>query len=203
MDLMKKNEIIIFIIALTLGIFTYFILGKAPMQQSSLTLTSSSFTNGGAIPRKYTCDGENISPQFAWNKFNAENLKSYVLIADDPDAQKVAGKTFVHWIALLPSGITSLDEGFSLEGGSSVREENNGVQELKNDFGHRYYGGPCPPSGTHTYRFTLFATTEPLDAMVTDFYRNPFTADAFRKHMGSKILAEATMTGTYTRNRSE
>ncbi len=198
---MKKDTILLLVIAIIMGMLTYFILGKSMKQP--LMLTSDSFTNGGAIPRKYTCDGENISPHFTWDKLTAENLKSYVLIIDDPDAQKVTGKTFVHWIVLMSPNITELAEGFSFNGGSMVPSENSSTRELPNDFGHHYYGGPCPPHGTHTYRCTLFATTEPTTSMVNDFFKNPFTADAFRKHMGSQILAETVMTGKYTRNRSE
>lgn len=166
-----------------------------------LTLTSSSFKSGSSIPRNFTCDGENISPHLRWNALNNPELKSYVLIVDDPDAQQVVGRTFVHWIVLMPSTSTELSEGVSFNGGSKVLIEHPHAKELQNDFGNRNYGGPCPPHGAHTYRFTLFATSEPLDAMDTEFFTKPFTAEAFQKYMGSKIIAQSRITATYARTR--
>ena len=32
-----------------------------------------------------------------------------------------------------------------------------GAKEAENDFGKKPYGGPCPPSGTHSYFFTIYA----------------------------------------------
>lgn len=193
---MEKKEILIFIIAIMLGIFTYFLLGRT-MNASTLTLTSDSFTSGGTIPRTFTCDGENISPHFRWNALENQNLKSYVLIVDDPDAQSVVGKTFVHWIAVLSPTTTELAEGVSYNGASKLLEQDAQAKELRNDFGKTYYGGPCPPNGTHTYRCTLFATSEPIDAI----NNGPFTADQFRSHMGSKILAESSISASYSRTR--
>jgi len=189
---------ILIAIALLIGVLTFFLIGK-PMT-TALTLTSNSLKTGD-IPRTYTCDGENISPHVSWNKLDNANLKSYVLIVDDPDAKQVVGHTFVHWIVLLPPTSTELVEGISYNGSSKLLTEHANAKELNNHFGYTYYGGPCPPHGTHKYRFTLFATSEPLDAMNTEFFTKPFNADDFRTHMGSKIIAESSITGTYTRNR--
>jgi len=194
---MKKNEILLFIIAVTLSMLAYFILGNPDMNQSSLTLTSKSFTSGGIIPKKYTCDGENISPQLSWSGLKSENVKNYVLVVDDPDAKQVVGKTFVHWIVLLSPNTTMLPEGISGNKTSSLSSIDTAAKELTNDFSNNYYGGPCPPSGTHTYRFTLFALSQPLDALNGDFFTKAFTADAFRNYMTRNIIAETTITGTY------
>lgn len=199
---MNKNAInkdtlftlLIVIVALMFGVWTFFLVGK----NMDLILTSSSFKPGSHIPRNFTCDGENISPHLRWNAFNSPDLKSYVLILDDPDAPS---RTFVHWIALLPPTSTELSEGVSFNGGSKLLAEHPSAKELKNDFGNRNYGGPCPPHGSHTYRFTLFATSEPIDAMDTEFFKEPFSADAFSKYMGSKIIAESSIVGTYARTR--
>lgn len=187
-------------IALLIGMFTFFLLGKT-MNKSTLTLTSNSFKNGGNIPRNYTCDGENLSPHLRWNALENADLKSYALIVDDPDAQSVVGKTFVHWIVVLPPTSTELTEGVSYNGGSKLLEEHPSAKELRNDFDHTNYGGPCPPHGMHTYRFTLFATSEPIDKMNTEFFRKPFTVEKFQQYMGSKIIALSAITGKYTRTR--
>lgn len=189
---MKKEEIIFFIIAMSLGILTYFLLGQSPMAHETLTLTSDSFTNGGNIPPKYTCDGENISPQLSWNNLDSKDVQSYALIVDDPDAQQVVGKTYVHWIVLLSPTITALPEGIS----KNITSIDAAAKELKNDFGNHYYGGPCPPHGTHTYHFTLFALSKPVESITINA---PCTADTFRKTMSSEIVTEATLTGNYTR----
>jgi Raf kinase inhibitor-like YbhB/YbcL family protein len=186
--------LLIVIIALVFGVWTFFLVGK----NMDLTLTSSSFKPGSPIARTYTCDGENISPHLRWNALDNPNLKSYVLILDDPDAPS---RTFVHWIVLLPPTSTELSEGVSFNGGSKLLIEHPQARELQNNFGNRNYGGPCPPHGTHNYRFTLFATSEPLDAMDTGFFKKPFNADEFRTHMGSKIIAQSTITASYTRTR--
>jgi Raf kinase inhibitor-like YbhB/YbcL family protein len=202
---MDKNAInkdtlftlLIVVIALMFGVWTFLLVGK----NMDLTLTSSSFKPGSSIPRNFTCDGENFSPHLRWNAFNNANLKSYVLIVDDPDAQQVVGHTFVHWIVLLPPTSTELSQGISFNGGSKLLIDHPNAKELQNDFGKRNYGGPCPPHGTHTYRFTLFATSESIDAMDTEFFKEPFSADAFSKYMGSKIIAESSIVGTYARTR--
>lgn len=194
---MKKEIVLPIIIALGFAIFTFFLLGKT-MNNPAFQLTSSSFKSGSEIPRNYTCDGENISPHLRWNAFNNPNLKSYVLIVDDPDAPT---HTFVHWIVLMPPTSTELSEGVSFNGGSKLLAEHPSAKELLNNLGNRNYGGPCPPHGKHTYRFTLFATNEPIDAMDTEFFKEPFSADEFSKYMGSKIIAESSIVGTYARTR--
>lgn len=165
-----------------------------------LTISSSSFTNGGIINSKYTCDGQDISPELQWKLKPKNNVGTYVLIVDDPDAQKVVGKTFVHWIVLLPPYITQLPGGISTRKGSSLKLLDPAAREEQNDFGTRTYGGPCPPeaSGEHTYRFTLFAVTEPIDTVINTL-QAPFTADTFKRIMRNKIIAQTRITGRYTR----
>lgn len=152
------------------------------MSPEPFTLTSTAFDEGGAIPRRFTCDGENISPDIAWSGA-PDGTQALVLIVADPDAHD-----FVHWLVYdltdtpaggLPIGISaSLDA--PLQG--------------TNDFGRRGYGGPCPPSGTHHYRFTLSALDEVLEITGT-----PKVHD-LRAAMAGHVLAEATLTATYRRS---
>ena len=114
------------------------------------TLTSSAFSDGAAIPRRYSCDGDDISPPLAWSGVPA-GTKALLLTVTDPDA-----RGFVHWVAWdLAPDLGSLTEGASgaLPGGAL---------EGRNDFGRTGWGGPCPPSGTHRYVFTLTALSAPL-----------------------------------------
>jgi Raf kinase inhibitor-like YbhB/YbcL family protein len=108
-------------------------------------ISSPAFTDGSAIPRRHTCDGENRSPVLTWRDAPT-GTRSFVLIVDDPDAPS---GTFTHWVLLdIPSGLTELSEGVTGVGRSG-----------RNDFGKDGYGGPCPPKGhgPHRYFFTLSA----------------------------------------------
>ena len=116
-----------------------------------MKLESAAFAEGGTIPERYTCSGDDVSPPLAIRGVPKE-AKSLVLICDDPDAP--AG-TWTHWLiwnldpklGLLPEAIVKAQ--FAL-GGSAAQ----GV----NDFGRVGYGGPCPPPGKpHRYFFRLFA----------------------------------------------
>jgi len=115
----------------------------------TLTLSSSAFAADAPIPREFTCDGSNVSPPLAWTGVPA-GAAALVLIVDDPDA-----KDFVHWIVLdLPGADGNLPKAVATSAATP--------QQGKNDFGKVGWGGPCPPSGTHHYRFTLTALGAPL-----------------------------------------
>ena len=95
-------------------------------------LTSSAFAEGGTIPRRYTCDGQDRSPSLSWTA-PPTGSRSLALILDDPDAP---GGRFIHWLAW---GITP-DSGGLGEGEAAPLEG-------RNDFGTVGYRGPCPPRG--------------------------------------------------------
>ena len=117
----------------------------------NVEITSEAFAEGARIPRRYTCEGEDVSPQLSWGEV-PDGAKSIALIADDPDAP--AG-TWVHWVIYgLPPDSRGLDEG--LPTSDSLP---SGARQGTNDFGRAGYGGPCPPPGhgTHRYYFKLYA----------------------------------------------
>jgi Raf kinase inhibitor-like YbhB/YbcL family protein len=145
-------------------------------------LTSTAFEDGGAIPRRFSCDGENVSPDLAWDGA-PEGTRAMVLTVIDPDA-----RDFVHWLVYDMTGTPS--GGLPL--GVSVSPD--APPQGTNSFGKPGYGGPCPPSGTHHYRFTLAA----LDT-VLELSGAP-RIDALRAAMAGHVLAEATLTGTYHRS---
>ena len=121
---------------------------------SAMTLTSTTFSAGGAIPRHATMEGENLSPQLRWTSA-PEATKSFAIICHDPDAPLVtSGKYgFVHWVLYnLPASVTELAEG--AQAGTA------GI----NDFGNPGYGGPMPPPGhgPHHYFFMVLALNAEL-----------------------------------------
>ncbi len=138
---------------------------------------SSAFEDGGPIPSRSTCDGEDVSPPLAWTDPPAD-AASFALVVEDLDA---AG--FVHWVLTdIPGDARELPEGE----GDAI-----GKPGL-NDFGRAGWGGPCPASGEHRYTFTLFALTEPVGA-VDD-------ADELRSLAAEgRTLDTARLTGVYAR----
>ena len=116
----------------------------------AILMSSTAFNEGGSIPRRHTCDGEDLSPPLSWSDV-PQGAQSLVLIMDDPDAP---GKTWVHWVLYdLPPDLSSLSEGAQEVGTSGV-----------NDFRKTNYGGPCPPRGTqHRYFFKLYALDSRLN----------------------------------------
>lgn len=165
--------------------------------QAPLVLTSTNFVDGAHIPLEYTCDGENISPQLSWILNSEKIVSSYVLIVDDPDAQKVTGKTFVHWIAIFSGSMTTIPQGIS----GTINSIDKDAQELSNHSGKTLYYGPCPAigDGKHVYRFTLFGTDVPVKELPTKLSKIPCTAQECRQQLFGHIVAEALLTGIYAR----
>jgi hypothetical protein len=115
-----------------------------------MKLVSSAFADGAAIPRRFTCDGENLSPPLQWSDAPA-STRSFVLLCDDPDAP--AG-TWHHWAAYdLPPTVTELADGAAL---------NKNIKQAVNDFRKTGYGGPLAmgltttTSGCSPSRLTIF-----------------------------------------------
>ncbi len=152
------------------------------MSPQPFTLTSSALGEGEAIPRQFTCDGANDSPAISWSGA-PEETKSLVLAVTDPDA-----RGFVHWLAYNVAGKPSGELPAAIQASAQVPAQGT------NDFGKRGYGGPCPPSGTHHYRFTLSALDTVLELPGT-----PRLHD-LKAAMAGHILAEATLTGSYHRS---
>ena len=120
----------------------------------TFTLVSAAFNEGGEIPARFTCDGEDLSPPLSWSNL-PPGTKSLVLVVDDPDAP---GGTWDHWVLFdLPSDLSGLAEA----AGNLSSPAEGGVHGI-NGWGRQSYGGPCPPSGEHRYFFRLYALDSTL-----------------------------------------
>jgi Raf kinase inhibitor-like YbhB/YbcL family protein len=151
----------------------------------SIQLTSGAFEQGGMIPQKYTCDGEDVSPAVQWSGI-PDDTQSIALICDDPDAP--AG-TWVHWVLFnIPAGKTELPENIP---GDRILE--NGAKHGMNDFRRLGYGGPRPPGGTHRYFFKIYA----LDIEIG--LEPGATKTELLKAMEGHILDEGQLMGKYAR----
>jgi len=153
--------------------------------QMAITVSSTAFEEEGMIPKKYTCDGANISPPLTFSGV-PEGSRSLALISDDPDAP--AG-TWVHWVLFnIPPEMTGLPENVPPDETLA-----DGSRHGVTDFGHFGYGGPCPPSGTHRYFFKLYA----LDTVLNLSGR--VTKDQLETAMQTHILAQGKLMGRYQR----
>ncbi|MFQ5346281.1 MAG: YbhB/YbcL family Raf kinase inhibitor-like protein [Rhodothalassiaceae bacterium] len=153
----------------------------------SITLGSSAFANFGEIPRRYTCQGDDVSPPLAWSGV-PQGTRSLALIVDDPDAPdpRAPKMTWVHWVLYnLPADSRGLPEAVS------PAALPRGTREGLNDWKRTGYGGPCPPIGRHRYHFKLYA----LDTVLPDLGKP--TKAALLDAMEGHVLAEAALVGTY------
>ncbi len=152
----------------------------------SFQIVSPAFSAGGTIPKKFTCDGHDDSPQSTWTDPPVKT-QSFALIMDDPDAPV---GTWVHWVIFdLPANARELPE-------SVPKQEQlpSGARQGRNDFGKIGYGGPCPPPGKpHRYFFKLYALDTKLGLKAGA--RKSDVERAMQAH----ILAQAELMGRYGR----
>lgn len=150
------------------------------LRSANMQLTSDAFADGEAIPARYTCDGEDVSPPLSWDD-PPGRAAAFVLVVEDPDAGG-----FVHWLLTdIPGDSRELPEG----AGDAIGVPGH------NDFGRAGWGGPCPPSGEHRYVFTLYALSEAIQVDADA------TAQAVRDAIGHRVVGEASLTGVYARTR--
>jgi Raf kinase inhibitor-like YbhB/YbcL family protein len=144
-----------------------------PTTTVTLSVTSTAFTEGSAIPDDFTCLGAGNRPPLRWSGAPAA---AYAIVVNDPDAP---GGDYRHWIVVdLPGGTAGV--GAAIPGQATV---------LKNSAGDAAWTPPCPPSGTHHYRFTVYALSAPTNATTVE---NAFAA------IQKTTVAAGTLTGTVT-----
>jgi Raf kinase inhibitor-like YbhB/YbcL family protein len=154
-----------------------------PSAPTTLSLSTDAFSNGGALPARFTCDGLGVSPRLAWSE--SKPASEFVLLVTDPDAP---GGDFVHWVVYgIPSNADSIGEG----------QGPSGARQGENDFGRAGYGAPCPPPGDepHRYVFTMYALSSERTQGVPAGAAAQDVLDAIR----CCVLEQGTITGTYGR----
>ena len=157
----------------------------------NIQITSDAFLEGETIPEKYTCDGDDLSPDLRWNDI-PPGAKSLALICEDPDAPS---GMFTHWVLYnLPPTVTELPEGVSAE-----ERLTNGAIQGQNDFNRLGYGGPCPPArdSAHRYFFRLYALDTELQLQAGAHREDIVLA------MESHVLARGHLMGTYQRKQAQ
>jgi Raf kinase inhibitor-like YbhB/YbcL family protein len=149
-----------------------------------MQLLSTDFVSGGEIPAKFTCDGDNVNPNLVIQGV-PKGTRSMALVLDDPDAPS---ETFTHWLVWNVNPITDKITSGVIPEGASV-----GLNSL----GETKYKGPCPPSGTHNYIFTLYA----LDLVIDDL--NPSSTDKKKllEKLSKHILGSAELIGLYKKGK--
>jgi Raf kinase inhibitor-like YbhB/YbcL family protein len=155
-----------------------------------MTLHSDAFADGEAIPRRYTEDGEDLSPPLTWSGL-PEGTQELALIVDDPDAPRA--EPWVHWVLYkLPADVRTLTEGLPRTPSLNTPP---GAMQGKNSWGADGYRGPAPPRGhgTHHYHFRLYALDAPLAAA------QGLDKAGLLEAMQGHVLDEAVLVGTYER----
>lgn len=146
-----------------------------------MELRSPDFDNNTLIPSKYTCDGEDISPELEISSIPGD-AESLALVVDDPDAPH---GTWTHWT------IWNIDPDTDRIPAGSLPM---GAVEGVTSFGSTGYGGPCPPSGTHRYFFKLYALGSKLELT------SRASVEEFMNEAQDKIVGECELIGLYSRN---
>ncbi|MGR8942088.1 MAG: YbhB/YbcL family Raf kinase inhibitor-like protein [Gammaproteobacteria bacterium] len=151
----------------------------------SLKLESPDFAHLGEIPKRHTCDGEDVSPALRWSNL-PEGTQSLALIVDDPDAPDPAAPklVWVHWVLY---NIPPSADGLA----GAAKKLPAGTLEGLNDWKRTGYGGPCPPIGRHRYFFKLYA----LDMILPDL-EEP-NKSTLEQAMAGHIIGQAELIGTY------
>jgi Raf kinase inhibitor-like YbhB/YbcL family protein len=146
-----------------------------------MKLSSPAFSEGGSIPKKHTCDGDNVSPQLLWGE-TPEATRSLALIVDDPDSPS---GDFVHWVLFnIPAAFNELREGVQSVGVPGA----NSYRKIS-------YNGPCPPRGpAHRYFFKLYA----LDQLLR--LHPGASKGELESAMQGHILERAQLMGRYARS---
>ena len=150
----------------------------ATKTKQGLTIKSIAFSQGGHIPKKYTCEGEDINPPLEI-KGIPEKTKTLAIIVEDPDAPN---GTFDHWLV------------WNIPPNEPIAENHIPGISGRNSFGKTGYGGPCPPSGSHRYYFKIYALDINLDLLAGSDKK------ALQKAMQNHVLASGELMAHYKKS---
>jgi len=159
------------------------------VEMSTLTVTSSSFSNGHVLPKDCSCEGRDVSPHIGWSNV-PKGTQSFTIICDDPDAPHAGG--WVHWVIYdIPVTLSELAGGIA-----NQQDLDNGARQGINSWGKIGYGGACPPRGDkpHSYIFTVYALDSMLNLRTGSNKTDVLTAQ--RGH----VLAQGQIVGLYSRS---
>jgi Raf kinase inhibitor-like YbhB/YbcL family protein len=176
---------------------------RAQTAPAALTVTSSAFQNGDALPKEYTADGKNVSPPISWTGAPA-STREFALILDDPDANIMNRGPFVHWVLYkIPGTARGLPEGVpmgatitapGLVGAINGLSGFNAFQRPGQPPLEPGYRGPSPPAGQpHHYHFTVYALNAPLEA------KEGLDKNGLLAAMEGKVVARGEIVGVYQR----
>ena len=158
--------------------------GETMVMSAAMTLSSAGFQNEAAIPRRFSCQGDNISPALSWTDI-PQGTQSFALVCEDPDAP---GGTFIHWVIW---NIPATEKGLA-EHIPTSDSLPNGVRQGINSGKKIGYMGPCPPAGNaHRYYFRLYALDTKLDLS------GEVTRDKLISAVHDHVLGEGEIMGTY------
>ncbi len=191
MNRLNSRSLTVLLLTIYFSIYNVLVQSAEGGADMTLTLNSPSFAHQQDMPRRFSCDGEDVSPALSWSDIPS-GTQSLVLIVDDPDAPDPAAPkmTWVHWLLYnLPPSVTALSENIRAD------ELPGGTLQGKNDWGRTGYGGPCPPIGRHRYFHKLYA----LDIILPDL-NHPDKA-GLERAMHGHVIEQAELIGTYQRHR--
>lgn len=155
-----------------------------------LTLSSTAFEHGQEIPKKFTGEGEDVSPALTWTNLPA-GTKEVALIMDDPDAP--TSDPWVHWVIYnISAGLKGLPEGLAK---TPTLTSPIAATQGHNTWPKIGYNGPMPPKGhgVHHYHFKLYALKKPLN-LPPDLSKKSLLAA-----IQDNTLGEGELVGTYER----
>jgi len=151
-----------------------------------MKITSKEFKDKGKMPKQFTADGENINPELIISEI-PKDTKSLILICDDPDAQKVCGFTWIHWVIFnIPVTKDTL----------TIKQNSLPGTPGDSTYHKEKYGGPNPPanSGTHNYYFKILALSDKLNL-------EPMTPlNQILNKSKNLIIDKCEIIGTYSRD---
>ena len=119
-------------------------------RDEGMTLRSTAFEDGGTIPVRFSCEGDNVSPPLAWSRV-PDDAEELALVVADPDAD---GQVFHHWVV---TGIAATPDAVA------AGELPEGASQAMGGSHNPTWIGPCPPDGEeHEYVFSLYPLSKPL-----------------------------------------